>query len=58
MADFTREEKRECVAREYRLRKRAYPRWVKLGRMSQEDADRELALMQAVLDDYSEKDLF
>jgi hypothetical protein len=39
-----------CVEREIALRERAYPRWVKNGRMSAIEADRELARMRAVLD--------
>ena len=31
---FTREELLACVEREIRLRERAYPRWVELGKMS------------------------
>lgn len=38
-----------CVEREIALRRRAYPRWVSAGRMTQRDADRELAEMEAVL---------
>lgn len=39
-----------CVKREIMMRKRAYPRWVSDGRMTQEGADKELAAMQAVLE--------
>ncbi|WP_439579465.1 hypothetical protein [Elioraea sp.] len=38
-----------CVEREIALRRRAYPRWVQAGRMTQRDADREFAEMEAVL---------
>lgn len=38
-----------CVEREIALRRRAYPRWVRAGRMTQRDADRELAEMESVL---------
>jgi hypothetical protein len=60
MADrpITREEKRLCVARELRMRKRVYPRWVADGRMTQAEAEREIATMGAILRDYEQPDLF
>lgn len=39
-----------CVDREIRMRRRVYPRQVSAGRMSQQTADREIALMSAVLE--------
>lgn len=39
-----------CVGREIGLRRRVYPRWVAEKRMTQADADHELAAMEAVLD--------
>ena len=38
-----------CVQREIGLRKRAYPRWIQLGKMTQPVADEQLASMEAVL---------
>jgi hypothetical protein len=38
-----------CIRREIKMRERVYPRWVKMDRMSQDVADRELAAMRAVL---------
>lgn len=38
------------VRREIGMRRKAYPRWVSLGRMTQQQADRSLALMEAVRD--------
>lgn len=38
-----------AVAREIRLRRGVYPRWVALGKMTQRNADNELAAMEAVL---------
>lgn len=37
------------VAREVSLRGRVYPHWIKAGRLSQEDADRQLANLRAAL---------
>jgi len=38
-----------CVEREIALRRRAYPRWVQAGRMTEHQADGEVAEMEAVL---------
>lgn len=37
-----------AVQREIGMRRKAYPRWVSLGRMTQQQADRELAVMEGV----------
>lgn len=39
-----------CVEREIRMRAAVYPRQVARGKMNQDDADRELAAMRAVLE--------
>ena len=51
---ITRADKAACLSREIKMRRRAYPRWVDQGRMTQALADREIAIMQAVLADYTE----
>ena len=38
-----------CVKREIAMRERAYPRFVDRGTMPQKKADREIAMMRAVL---------
>lgn len=38
-----------CVKREIAMRRKVYPRWVADGRMTQAKADRETAIMEAVL---------
>jgi hypothetical protein len=43
-----------CVKRELAMRRSAYPKWVARGRMRAEDAARETAEMQAVLDTLNE----
>ena len=50
---ITNEDKRKCAERELALRRAAYPKFVARGRMKQPVADREIALMQAIADDYS-----
>jgi hypothetical protein len=46
-------EKKRSLERELALRVRVYPRRVEAGAMTQEKADREIAVMEAVLADYS-----
>lgn len=48
-------EKLACAERELRMRRKVYPGWVRLGRMLQEKADREIAVMAAIVADYSAK---
>lgn len=52
MNEFTNTDKYECAQREVRQRARVYPRLISTGRMSQEKADRETALMKAIAADY------
>ncbi len=46
--DWSRELLLACVDREIRLREKAYPRWVQLGRMSHKKMTDEIAAMKAV----------
>lgn len=39
----------KCVKREIAMRKKAYPRRIAQGRMTQKKADHEIATMEAVL---------
>ena len=56
---FTDQEKAECAAREVKMRRRAYPRWVASGQMPKAQADREIAMMEEIASDYRAKtDLF
>ena len=45
---FTAADLADCAEREVRQRQRAYPRWVENGRMTQQLADRQTALMQVI----------
>ena len=55
---ITRAMKHACIKREIGPRNWVYPRRVAEGRMTQANADREIAVMQAILADYEEPDLF
>jgi len=48
-------DKLKCVEREVQMRKRAYPKWVKSRAMTQERADREIAIMEAIAADYRKR---
>lgn len=45
-----------CVTREIAMRRRVYPRWVADKRMTQADADHEIATMEAVLETIKKTD--
>ncbi len=49
---YTAEEKAKEAEREVAMRERVYSRWVADKRMSQADADRKLAIMREVAEDY------
>jgi hypothetical protein len=55
---ITRAMKREAALREVGMRRRVYPRWVREGRMTDADAHREIAIMEAIAADYTDPDLF
>ncbi len=55
MRQFTDEEKFKAIEREIRWRKRVYPNRVEVGRMTQHEADYQIAIMEAVLEDYRAK---
>jgi trimethylamine:corrinoid methyltransferase-like protein len=54
---ITTEDKRRCLKREIAMRRAAYPDWVARGKMTRAQADREIAVMEAILKDYEEPDL-
>lgn len=49
---MTESDKLACAEREVKMRKRVYPRWVENGRMTEQQAAREIALMEAIAEDY------
>jgi len=52
---FSDQQKRESAERELKMRRRVYPRWVADKRMTQEQADREIAVMAEIAEDYRVK---
>jgi hypothetical protein len=54
---FSDAEKRECAEREAKMRRRVYPRWVEQKKMSLAQADKQIALMDEIADDYRKKEL-
>jgi hypothetical protein len=49
---YTDREKWEAAKRELNMRRRVYPGLVDRGRMTKPEAEREIALMQDIADDY------
>lgn len=49
---FDETEKLKCLEREIAMRRRVYPKWIASGKLKQEKADREIAIMEAIADDY------
>ena len=45
---FLTQELAACAEREVRMRRRVYPRWVELGRMREDEAQRELEMMEEI----------
>jgi len=54
MTGITREEKRAEIGREIALRQRVYPRWIADRKITQQDADRQMAILVAIQADYGE----
>lgn len=50
--EITTKDKLRSSRSELTMRRSLYPRWVKDGRMTQERADRGIALMEAIVKDY------
>ena len=46
------QDKLGCLRREVKMREQVYPRWVGRGKMTQQEADRELKITKAICDDY------
>jgi len=55
MQTFTLEEKLKEIEREIAQRHRVYPRLIDAGKIKKTTADRQLAVMIAVRDDYRDK---
>jgi hypothetical protein len=49
---FSNKLKRQCAQREVQMRIQVYGRRVKAGTMNQQDADHQIAVMKAIVDDY------
>ena len=49
---ITVHDKLQCVVRELGFRHRTYPRMIENRKMSQAQADREIAVMESIVQDY------
>ena len=55
---ITDADKHAAALREVRMRRRVYPGWISKGRMTQVEAEREIAVMEAIAEDYAPRGLF
>jgi len=53
--DISNADKLACAQRELAMRQAAYPRWIREGKMKEAKAAWEIAVMQAIVDDYRAK---
>lgn len=49
---FSAEQKKKAVERELSFRRRVYPRFIEQRKMSQALADEQIAIFEAIRDDY------
>ena len=49
---YSNRDKAKEAAREMRIRGNVYPHWVKMGRMSSDEADMRLSIMREIAQDY------
>lgn len=47
----TIDEKIACIKRELNMRRRAYPKWISSGRLTQKEANQQILLMENILAD-------
>lgn len=55
MSNYSDADKLKCIEREIELRKRVYGRQVLNGRMSKGAAEREIATMEDIANDYRQR---
>ena len=53
--DYTTEDKLGEIKREIGLRMTLYPRWVQVGKISQQKADKQLGILRAIARDYEQQ---
>ena len=53
---FTAADKLACAKRELRMRLKVYPSWIARGKMFQNHADREIAIMKEIVSDYERQE--
>lgn len=55
---FDRNTKRQCIERELNMRRSVYPHWIRKGKIAPGEANRQIAIMEDILRDYTDPDLF
>ena len=52
MNKFTATEKQAAILRELKMRRGVYPHWVSIGKISPHEAAHQIAIMEAIAEDY------
>jgi hypothetical protein len=55
MTTYSDQDKLRSIRREISMRRKVYPRWVAEGRMTQEQATRELEIFEQIASDYESR---
>jgi hypothetical protein len=50
---YTAQQKRESIEREIKYRRRVFPRLIENGKMTRALADQQIAIFEAIRDDYT-----
>ena len=52
MSAISNAEKLACAKRELQMRENVYPRWIDKGKLTNQKAQHQLAVMRAIVEDY------
>ena len=52
MKIYSASDKLKCIKRELAMRERVYPRWVQQNKITQNEANEQIAIMKEIQDDY------
>jgi len=52
MKIYSASDKLKCIKRELAMRERAYPRWVQQNKITQNEANEQIAIMKEIQADY------
>jgi hypothetical protein len=52
MTEFSASEKHRAIMRELKMRRGVYPHWVSVGKITPQEAAHQIAIMEAIAEDY------